>query len=99
METPSRRCRGFTRMTDNGSQGQAVGAYCERARRERVARQISERGVHSPRVLEAMQSVERHLFVPAEHAFRAYADEPLPIGEGQTISQPFIVAAMADALS
>ena len=86
-------------MTDNGSQGQAVGADFERARREMVTRQISERGIHSPRVLEAMQSVERHLFVPPEHAFRAYADEPLPIGEGQTISQPFMVAAMADALS
>ncbi len=71
----------------------------ENARREMVARQIRERGITSQRVLEAMQSVPRHLFVPAEYLFSAYADEPLPIGEGQTISQPFMVAAMADALS
>jgi protein-L-isoaspartate(D-aspartate) O-methyltransferase len=86
-------------MSDNGSRGQAAGADLESARREMVTRQISDRGIHSPRVLDAMQSVERHLFVPHEHVFRAYADEPLPIGEGQTISQPFMVAAMADALS
>ena len=86
-------------MSDNGSRGQAAGADLESARREMVTRQISDRGIHSPRVLDAMQSVERHLFVPHEHVFRAYADEPLPIGEGQTISQPFMVAAMADALA
>lgn len=64
-----------------------------------VARQIAGRGIQSPRVLQAMSSVPRHLFVPPEHVSKAYADEPLPIGEGQTISQPFMVAAMADALS
>jgi len=64
-----------------------------------VARQIRDRGIHSARVLEAMQAVPRHLFVPAEWLRAAYADEPLPIGEGQTISQPFMVAAMAEALS
>ena len=63
-----------------------------------VARQVRGRGIESPRVLEAMSSVPRHLFVPPEHIFRAYADEPLPIGEGQTISQPFMVAAMTAAL-
>ena len=57
------------------------------------------RGIRSQRVLDAMQSVPRHLFVLPEHVFAAYADEPLPIGEGQTISQPFMVAAMAEALS
>lgn len=86
-------------MTGNGSHGQSVASELEIARREMVACQIRGRGIHSPRVLEAMQSVERHLFVPPEHASRAYADEPLPIGEGQTISQPFMVAAMAEALS
>jgi protein-L-isoaspartate(D-aspartate) O-methyltransferase len=70
----------------------------ENMRREMVARQIRERGIRSERVLAAMQSVPRHLFVPPEHVYLAYADEPLPIGEGQTISQPFMVAAMADAL-
>ena len=73
--------------------------HFERARREMVARQIRDRGISSGRVLEAMQTVPRHLFVPAEYVFAAYSDEPLPIGEGQTISQPFMVAAMADALS
>jgi len=63
-----------------------------------VARQIRDRGIRSARVLDAMESVPRHLFVPAELVRRAYADEPLPIGAGQTISQPFMVAAMAEAL-
>jgi protein-L-isoaspartate(D-aspartate) O-methyltransferase len=85
-------------MTGNGSQSHSATDF-EGARREMVAHQIRDRGIRSPRVLEAMQSVERHLFVPVEQLGRAYADEPLPIGEGQTISQPFMVAAMADALS
>lgn len=63
-----------------------------------VARQIRGRGIGSVRVLEAMESAPRHLFVPAELVQRAYADEPLPIGAGQTISQPFMVAAMAEVL-
>ena len=71
----------------------------ESARREMVARQIRERGIHSQRVLDAMMDVPRHLFVSHEQASQAYADEPLPIGGGQTISQPFMVAAMAEALS
>src|ERR1700730_7990856 len=60
--------------------------------------QIRNRGVSSPRVLEAMASVPRHDFVPAEFESEAYADKPLPIGEGQTISQPYMVAAMTEAL-
>ncbi|MFY9801603.1 MAG: protein-L-isoaspartate(D-aspartate) O-methyltransferase [Candidatus Acidiferrales bacterium] len=67
------------------------------ARHEMVARQIRARGVQSPSVLEAMSTVPRHEFVPPESAASAYSDEPLPIGGGQTISQPFMVAAMADA--
>jgi protein-L-isoaspartate(D-aspartate) O-methyltransferase len=70
----------------------------ETARREMVARQIRGRDIRSERVLEAMESVPRHLFVAPEYASEAYGDYPLPIGEGQTISQPFMVAAMADAL-
>jgi protein-L-isoaspartate(D-aspartate) O-methyltransferase len=69
------------------------------ARREMVERQIRERGIHSQRVLAAMMDVPRHLFVSRELAGQAYADEPLPIGNGQTISQPFMVAAMSEALS
>ena len=71
----------------------------EAVRRQMVRRQIRDRGVGSVRVLEAMASVPRHLFVPVEYISSAYADEPLPIGQGQTISQPFMVAAMADALA
>ncbi len=63
-----------------------------------VAEQIRERGVGSPRLLEAMLAVPRHLFVPEEYMAGAYTDQPLPIGEGQTISQPFMVAAMTEAL-
>lgn len=67
--------------------------------RERmVERQLRKRGIRDERVLAAMLSVPRHEFVPAELAPQAYEDRPLPIGQGQTISQPFIVAAMAEAL-
>lgn len=70
----------------------------EDARREMVARQIEERGINDQRVLDAMRSIPRHLFVPGEYVHASYTDEPLPIGEAQTISQPFMVAAMAEAL-
>lgn len=63
-----------------------------------VARQIRSRGIISARVLDAMAAVARHEFVPVEVQASAYADEALPIGGGQTISQPFMVAAMSDAL-
>jgi protein-L-isoaspartate(D-aspartate) O-methyltransferase len=68
------------------------------ARNEMVARQIRARGIISARVLDAMAAVPRHEFVPAAAQSSAYADEALSIGDGQTISQPFIVAAMSDAL-
>lgn len=68
------------------------------ARRAMVEDQLRRRGVASPGVLEAMLSVPRHEFVPAEFQADAYADKPLPIGEGQTISQPFMVGAMTEAL-
>jgi len=64
-----------------------------------VQRQIAARGVRDPRVLEAMRTVPRHAFVPPDLRAMAYEDEPLPIGEGQTISQPYIVAAMTEALA
>ncbi|MCU0772187.1 MAG: protein-L-isoaspartate(D-aspartate) O-methyltransferase [Verrucomicrobia bacterium] len=56
------------------------------------------RGITDPRVLEAMRRVPRHEFVPSELRSQAYADHPLPIGFGQTISQPFIVAFMTECL-
>jgi protein-L-isoaspartate(D-aspartate) O-methyltransferase len=64
-----------------------------------VARQLRERGIRSERVLGAMETVPRHLFVPSERVPEAYSDEALPVGEGQTISQPYVVAASAEALA
>jgi len=63
-------------------------------RRRMVEEQLRARDIEDPRVLAAMGRVPRHLFVPAALRFRAYADHPLPIGNGQTISQPYIVALM-----
>jgi len=63
-----------------------------------VLEQIERRGVVDPRVLRAMESVPRHLFVPESFQTSAYEDAPLPIGEGQTISQPYIVAFMSEAI-
>jgi len=62
-----------------------------------VAEQIEPRGVSDPRVLQAMRQVPRERFVDPDYADHAYEDRPLPIAEGQTISQPFIVALMAQA--
>lgn len=70
----------------------------DRLRNEMVETQILGRGLTQPRVIEAMRKVPRHLFVPESWRAEAYADHPLPIGMGQTISQPFIVAFMAAAL-
>lgn len=67
-------------------------------RAEMIEKQLRRRGVSDSRVLEAMASVPREEFVPKEFRGRAYEDGPLPIGEGQTISQPYIVAAMTTAL-
>ena len=67
-------------------------------REQMVKWQIEERGVTDNRVLDAMRKVERHLFVPSELASYAYADQPLPLGYNQTISQPYIVAFMTEAL-
>lgn len=61
-----------------------------------VAEQIAARGVRDQRVLAAMEEVPRELFVPSELAHAAYADQPLPLGGGQTISQPYVVARMAE---
>lgn len=63
-----------------------------------ISRTIEARGVADPEVLGAMRAVPRHAFVPAEYIGDAYADHPLPIGYGQTISQPYIVAWMTELL-
>ena len=70
----------------------------DEARRRMVDQQIAARGVSDPRVLDAMRAVPRHRFVDASLAARAYSDQPLPIGSGQTISQPYIVAYMTELL-
>ncbi|HDQ98707.1 MAG TPA: protein-L-isoaspartate(D-aspartate) O-methyltransferase [candidate division WOR-3 bacterium] len=63
-----------------------------------VERQVVRRGVRDPRVLAALRKVPRHEFVPEDFRHHAYEDRPLPIGQGQTISQPYMVAAMTEAL-
>jgi len=70
----------------------------KRLREKMVTTQIEDRGIHDYRVLEAMRKVPRHLFVDEALQDQAHGDFPLPIGEGQTISQPYIVAEMTQAL-
>ena len=69
-----------------------------RDRTEMVLSQIQRRGVNDPRVLDAMRKIPRHKFVPRDAVGWAYADCPLSIGNGQTISQPYIVALMTELL-
>jgi protein-L-isoaspartate(D-aspartate) O-methyltransferase len=71
----------------------------DQKRRQMVETQIKARGVKDVRVLEALLKVKRHLFVPSHIQQSAYEDYPLPIGEGQTISQPYIVALMSELLA
>jgi protein-L-isoaspartate(D-aspartate) O-methyltransferase len=77
--------------------GKAEGVDWTRLRNAMVDEQIIARGVRDERVLAAMRKIERHLFVSPDLQSRAYEDHPLPIGEGQTISQPYIVAYMTEA--
>jgi len=70
----------------------------EKLRAEMVEFQLKARGIADPRVLTAMGKVERHRFVPANLIDSSYDDYPLPIGEGQTISQPYMVAIMTELL-
>lgn len=67
-------------------------------RLEMIEHQIKRRGITDPVVLKAMGKIPRHLYVPSEVRSRAYGDHPLPIGEGQTISQPYVVALMTESL-
>lgn len=70
----------------------------EAQRRYMVERQLKSRGIRDPRVLEAMGRIPRELFVPEKYRHNAYCDEPIPIGCGQTISQPYITALMVQVL-
>jgi protein-L-isoaspartate(D-aspartate) O-methyltransferase len=67
-------------------------------RKRMVEEQLIPRGINNPKILRAFYKVERHKFVPEEIRETSYADYPVPIGEGQTISQPFIVALMTECL-
>jgi protein-L-isoaspartate(D-aspartate) O-methyltransferase len=64
-----------------------------------VEYQIERRGIKDPAVIKAMKVVKRHMFVPEKYQNKAYSDRPLPIGHGQTISQPYIVALMTELLN
>lgn len=70
----------------------------QKARDRMVETQLVSRGIHDPRVLEAMRKVPRHLFVDEALKEQSYSDHPLPIGDKQTISQPYIVALMSESL-
>jgi protein-L-isoaspartate(D-aspartate) O-methyltransferase len=79
--------------------GRGPAISLEAARRRMVKEQLAARGIHDPLVLAAMGKVPRERFLSPEQAAFAYEDTPLPIGEGQTISQPYIVALMTEALT
>jgi protein-L-isoaspartate(D-aspartate) O-methyltransferase len=81
-----------------GAETKAGTSRFTRERERMVAEQVSARGVADPRVIEVMRRLPRHLFVDEALRDRAYGDHPLPIGEGQTISQPFIVGRMTELL-
>lgn len=72
-------------------------AFFQRKREQMVRYQVESRGLKDERLLQALLAVPRHLFVPEQYRREAYEDYPLPIGEGQTISQPYIVALMTAA--
>ena len=67
-------------------------------RNQMVEDQLIARGIHDPRVIQAMRTIKRHEFVPVDMLPKAYNDMPLPIGLGQTISQPYVVAHMSELL-
>jgi protein-L-isoaspartate(D-aspartate) O-methyltransferase len=87
------QCTDGKRVSDSNPKGEF-----KTMREKMVETQIKARGVKDPRVLAALLKVERHRFVPEKFLDSAYSDQPLPIGEGQTISQPYIVALMTELL-
>jgi protein-L-isoaspartate(D-aspartate) O-methyltransferase len=89
----SAQCTDGKRVSDSSPEGDF-----KVMREKMVETQIKARGVKDPRVLSALLKVERHRFVPEKYVDSAYSDQPLPIGEGQTISQPYIVALMTELL-
>jgi len=86
----------FTSFADAGTVSDS--SEFKQARNQLVEKHIKAKGITDPNVLAAMQTVTRHNFVPPDLLSVAYADRPLPIGEGQTISQPYVVALMTEIL-
>jgi protein-L-isoaspartate(D-aspartate) O-methyltransferase len=80
-----------------GAETQGLGMTSQRAR-DRLVERLKAEGIRDPRVLEAIRTVPRHLFIDEALASRAYEDTALPIGRGQTISQPWVVARMTECL-
>jgi len=85
-------------MNGSNGRGEDVDVVMEARRARMVEEQLVRRGIQDPRVLEAMSRIERHRFVPEPHLVNAYGDFPVPIGDEQTLSQPYIVALMTEAL-
>src|SRR6266581_9355600 len=83
----------------SGSDAALETAHLASERRQMVESQLQRRGIRDQRVLEAMLQIPRHLFVPEAYRSQAYGDHPIPIGENQTISQPFIIAVSLQALA
>jgi protein-L-isoaspartate(D-aspartate) O-methyltransferase len=89
---------GLLALVPLAPQPRGDGSEFAAAREAMVATQIVARGVHDPLTLGALRRVPRHLFVPPDAVGQAYDDHPVPIGHGQTISQPYVVAFMTEAL-
>jgi protein-L-isoaspartate(D-aspartate) O-methyltransferase len=87
------------RMTGSNGNGPARDGVMAEHRARMVQEQLVSRGIRDPRVLQAMERVERDRFVPPAHLVNAYGDFPVPIGHDQTLSQPYIVALMTEALA
>jgi protein-L-isoaspartate(D-aspartate) O-methyltransferase len=85
-------------MQDSGSGHSGIGMTSARTR-ERLIQRLTEQGIRDPRVLDRIRNVPRHLFMDEAIASRAYEDTALPIGFGQTISQPYVVARMTEAVT
>ncbi|HEY4230839.1 MAG TPA: protein-L-isoaspartate(D-aspartate) O-methyltransferase [Thermoanaerobaculia bacterium] len=93
-----RRVNASGQVAGGGGRGAHAANRDEALRREMVTRFVAPRGVDDPRILEVMREVPRHLFVPEPLRARAYGDHSLPIGFGQTISQPYVVGVMTQRL-
>jgi protein-L-isoaspartate(D-aspartate) O-methyltransferase len=91
-------CRPANDASTPQQDAKSVQDFYSQKRYRMVKNQIQWRGIKDTLVLKAMRKVPRHLFVPDDFKEQAYVDSPLPIGEGQTISQPYIVAFMTDVL-